>query len=82
MVRREVGQALNAAVQTVVVRPSWHLARVAQWATRLAKGRLGTRRQLATDAHQGSRQRALQSARDSAPGHQAFADTQADWQKR
>jgi hypothetical protein len=80
VVRHQVGQALNAAVQTFLVRPSWHLARVAQWATRLTRGRLGTRRQAATDALLGSRQRALRSER-SDPSDPAFVDTQADWQK-
>lgn len=61
--------------------PSWHPVRVARWASRLARGWLGTRRRLAMDAHLGSRRRALQSAHDAAPNTPDFVDTQADWQK-
>jgi len=68
-------------MQTFAAHPSWHLVRVAQWATRLARGRLGAFRRLATDAHLRSRQRALQSEHDGARSHPPFVDTQADWRK-
>lgn len=72
---------MTAAVRTFVVRPAWHLARIAQWTARLVRGRPGAHQRLLEDARLRSRQVALQLDRTGASCHPPFVDTVGEWRR-